>query len=63
MTKRGAEVDPSLPIYDLQMKEGPQIKARLLMRELLQEEFPQKQQPRVIHGSAFKISKKNSDVV
>ena len=28
------DIDPNMPIYDLQMQEGPQIKARLLMREL-----------------------------
>lgn len=52
-------IDPNMPIYDLQMQEGPQIKARLLMRELQFEEENQAYKPKVIHGFAFKHNKKS----
>lgn len=49
------DLDPNLPIYDLQMQEGPQMKARLLMRELqLAEDESQIPKPKVFTGSAFK---------
>ena len=47
-----------MPIYDLQMQEGPQIKARLLMRELQLEEENQGYKPKVIKGFGFKHTKK-----
>ena len=51
-------IDPNMPIYDLQMQEGPQIKARLLMRELQLEEETQGYKPKVIKGFGFKHTKK-----
>jgi hypothetical protein len=40
------------------MQEGPQIKARLLMRELQLEEENQVYKPKVIKGMGFKHTKK-----
>ena len=46
-------VDQNIPIYDLQMQEGPQIKARLLMKELQTDE-EKGYKPKIVHGFAFK---------
>ena len=58
-----AESEPYIPIYDLQMFEGPQINARHILRELqtAYDEAPapeEKTKPQIMKGSVAKQNQK-----
>ena len=59
-----AESEPYIPIYDLQMFEGPQINARHIQRELQMayEENPGEQgKPKLFTGSVAKLNNRKKD--